>query len=94
MKPTQRISHGLNIHRVLHVGTWNVLDLTEDQQLPYLSNEARRMRVDTVDLSETRRPGNGEISSRSHTDSYWSGMENGTHLGGGEVAVSISSRLQ
>ena len=42
-------------------------------------------------LSETRKPGSGEIRSRGFTY-YWSGMNNGAHLR--KVTISISSRLQ
>ena len=41
-------------------------------------------------LSETRRPGSGETSSKGFTY-YWSGMSNGHHVKG--VAIGISSRL-
>ena len=44
--------------------------------------------MDIVGLSETRRPGSGEISSRDFTY-YWSAMINGAHLRG--VAIEISS---
>ena len=42
--------------------------------------------MDIVGLSEMRRPGSGEISSRGFTY-YWSGMSIG-------LAICISSRLQ
>ena len=42
-------------------------------------------------LSETRRPGSGETSSKGFT-LYRSGMSNGHHVKG--VAMGISSRLQ
>ena len=89
--PTRRTSPRLNLRRVLRVGSWNILSLSEDQRLPFLSSELRRLRMDIVGLSETRRPGNGEISSGGYTY-YWSGMSNGTRLRG--VAIGISSRLQ
>ena len=59
--------------------------------LPHLSDELSRLRMDIVGLSETRRPGSGEISSRGLTY-YWSGMSNGARLKG--VAIGVSSRLQ
>ena len=42
-----------------------------------------------VGLSETRRPGSGETSSKGFT---YSGMSNGHHVKG--VAIGVSSRLQ
>ena len=42
-------------------------------------------------LSETRRSGSGETSSKGFTF-YWSGMSNGHHVKG--VAIDVSSRLQ
>ncbi|MEL6802745.1 MAG: reverse transcriptase domain-containing protein, partial [Bacteroidota bacterium] len=89
--PAQRTRPGFNLRRVLRVGSWNVLSLSDDHRLPYLSSELRRLRVDIVGLSETRRPGRGEISSGGYSY-YWSGMEDGSRLRG--VAVGISSRLQ
>ena len=47
--------------------------------------------MDIVGLSETRRPGSGEISSRGFTY-YWSGMNNGARLK--EIAIGVYSRLQ
>ena len=44
-----------------------------------------------VGLSETRRPGSGETSSKGFTY-YWSGMSNGHHVKG--VPIGISNRLQ
>ena len=43
-----------------------------------------------VGLSETRRPGSGETSSKGFT-CYWSGMSDGHHFK--EVAIDVSSRL-
>ena len=46
-----------------------------------------------VGLSETRRPGSGETSSKGFTYyEYWSSMSNGHHVNG--VAISIASILQ
>ena len=53
------------------MGSWNILTLSEDHRLPHLSDEFSRLRMDIVGLSETRRPGSGEISSRSFTSSFW-----------------------
>ena len=44
-----------------------------------------------VGVSEIRRPGSGETSSKGFTY-YWSGMSNGHHVKG--VAIGMSSRLQ
>ncbi|MCP3680346.1 MAG: endonuclease/exonuclease/phosphatase family protein [Gammaproteobacteria bacterium] len=82
---------GADLRRALCDGTWNILNLSKDHQLPLLSGELSRLRVDIVGLSEVRRPGNGEISSGGYTY-YWSGMSNGARLRG--VAIGISSRLQ
>ena len=90
--PARWTAPGVNLRRVLRVGSWNVLSLSEDHQLPHLSDELSRLRVDVVGLSETRRPGSGETSSKGFTY-YWSGTSNGHHVKG--VAIGISpSRLQ
>ena len=81
---------GVNLRRVLHMGSWNVLSLSEDHRLPHLSDELSRLRVDMVGLSETRRPGSGETSSKGFTY-YWSVMSSGHHVKG--VAIGVSSRL-
>ena len=47
--------------------------------------------MDIEGISETRRHGSGETSSKGFTY-YWSGMSNGHHVKG--VAIGISSRLQ
>ena len=73
------------------MGSWNILTLSKNRRLPYISDELSRLRMDTVGLSETRRPVIDEISSRGFTY-YWSGMSNGARLKG--VAIGISSRLQ
>ncbi|KAG0710377.1 Craniofacial development protein 2 [Chionoecetes opilio] len=85
---------GINLRRVLCVGSWNVLSLSDDHRLPLLSGELSRLRVDIVGLSETRRPGSGETSSGGYTY-YWSGMSNShRELYGHCVAIGISSKLQ
>ena len=89
--PTRGASRGVNLRRVLRVGSWNILSLSDDQRLPHLSDELGRLRVDIVGLSETRRPGRGEISSRSYTY-YWSSASNGHRLNG--VAVGLSGTLK
>ena len=43
-----------------------------------------------VGLSEIRRPGSGETSSKGFTY-HWSGMSNGHHVK--RVAIGVSSRL-
>ena len=67
----------VNLRRVLRVGYWNVLSLSEDHRLPHLSDELRR-------------PGSRETSSKGFTY-YWSGMSNGNHVKG--VGIDVSSRL-
>ena len=88
---TRRARPGVNLRRALRVGAWNILSLSDDHRLPHLSDELRKLRVDIVGLSETRRPGSGEISSGGYTY-YWSGCSNGARLKG--VTIGISSRLQ
>ena len=88
---TRRARAGVNLRRALRVGAWNILTLSDDHRLPHLSDELRRLKVDIVGLSETRRPASGEISSGGYTY-YWSGRGDGLRLGG--VAIAISDRLQ
>ncbi|XP_050735881.1 uncharacterized protein LOC127008208 [Eriocheir sinensis] len=88
--PTHKTRPGADLQRALCVGSWNVRSLSDDDRLPYLSNELRRLRVDIVALSETRRPGNGEISEGVFTF-YWSGMSNGFHVRG--IPMGISNHL-
>ena len=73
------------------MNSWNILSLSEDHELSHLSDELCKLRVDIVALSETRKPGSGEISSKGFTY-YWSSMNNDAHLM--RVAIGISSRLQ
>ena len=56
-----------------------------------ISDELSKLRVDMVGLSETRRPGSGETTSKGFTY-YWSGKSNGHHVKG--VAIGVSSKLQ
>ena len=58
---------------------------------PHLSDEISKLKMDIMGLSETRRPGSGEISSRGFTY-YWFGMSNRARLKG--VAIGVSSKLQ
>lgn len=88
---TRRVRAGVNLRRALRVGAWNVLTLADDDRLPCLSGELRRLGVDIVGLSEVRRPYSGEISSGGYTY-YWSGCSDGAHLRG--VAIAVSGRLQ
>ena len=48
--PTRWTTPGVNLQRVLRVGSWNVLSLSEDHRLPHLSDELSRLRVDMVGL--------------------------------------------
>ena len=91
MALTRWTTPGVNLGRVVRVGSWNVLKLSEDHRLPYLSDELSKMKVDMVGLSETRRPGSGETSSKGFTY-YWSSRSNGHHVK--RIAIGISSRLQ
>ncbi len=47
--------------------------------------------MNLVRLSETKRPGNGEVSREGYTY-YWSGQSDGAHCKG--VAIAIYTRLQ
>ena len=82
---------GLNVRRVLPVGSWNVLSFSEDHRLPHLSDELSRLRMDMVGFSETRGLDSGENSSKGFT-CYSSGMSNSHYAE--LVAIGISSRLQ
>ena len=91
MAPARWTNSWVNLQRVLRVGSWSVLSLSEDHQLPHLLDELRRLRMDMGGLSKTRRPGSGKTSSKGFTY-YWSGISNGHHVK--QVARGISSRLQ
>ncbi|XP_045110009.1 uncharacterized protein LOC123503949 [Portunus trituberculatus] len=91
VEPARRTIPWVNLRRVLRVGFWNVLSLSENQRLPQLLDELSRLRVDMVGLSETRRTGSDETSSKGFTY-YWSGMSNCHYVKG--VAIGVSSRLQ
>ena len=62
--PARWTTPRVNLQRVLRVGSWNILSLSENHRLPHLSDELSSLRVDMVGLSETRRPGSGETSSK------------------------------
>lgn len=85
MAPAPRSTPEVNLQRVLHVGIWNILSLSEDHQLPFLSAELIRLRIDIDGLYEMR-PGSGVRCTY-----FWSGMANRTHVWG--LSVAISSRL-
>lgn len=74
------------------MGAWNISRLSDDQRLPYLSAELRRLRVDIVGFSETKKPGSGDISMENYTFYLGSGQSNGARCKG--VAVAICSQLQ
>ena len=80
----------LNLRRAFRVGAWNIRSLRQDERLPLLSRELKRLGVEVAALSEVRRPGSGTISVGGYTY-YWSGRSDGHHLQG--VAIAISSRL-
>ena len=82
---------GIKLWWGLHVGSWNILSFSEEHPLPLLSNELSKLRVDIVGLSEIRRLGSDETSSKGFTY-YLSSMSNGHHVK--EVTTGISSRLQ
>ena len=65
--PACWITPGVNLRSILRVGSWNVLSLSEDHRLPHSSDELSRLRVDMMGLSETRRSGSGETSSKGFT---------------------------
>ena len=54
--PARWTAPGVILRRILRVGSWNVLSLSEDHRLPHLSDELSRLRVDMVGLSQTRSP--------------------------------------
>ena len=69
----------------------NIHSLRQDDQLPLLSRELRRLRVGVAALLEVRSPGSGTTSVGGYTY-YWSGRSNGHHLQG--VAIAVSGRLR
>ena len=68
------------------MGSWNVLSLSEDHRLSHLSDELSSLRMDIAGLSETRRPGSGETSSKGFTY-YWFAMSNGHHVMGVVIGI-------
>lgn len=73
------------------MGFLNVRSISEDDRLPFLSDELRRLRWDNVELSKTKRPGKGEVIDWGYTY-YWFNMNNGFRLKG--VSMGITSKLQ
>ena len=75
---TRRRSPWVNLRRYLRVGAWNVLSLREDDHLPLLSSELKRLNIGVAALSEVRRPDRdrGEIMADGSTY-YWSGRSDG-----------------
>lgn len=69
MAHTRRARPGFNLQRALRVGTWNIMNLSDDHRLSCLSGKLRRLRVGIVWLSEVRRPGNEVGSSGVWGDS-------------------------
>ena len=43
--PARWTAPGVNLRRVLRVGSWNVLSLSKDYRLPHLSDELSRLRL-------------------------------------------------
>lgn len=80
----------LNLRWKVKVGAWKIHSLHQDEQLPLLSKEMGRLRVEVSALSEVRRPGNGTIGVGGYTY-YWLGHGDGHHLQ--EVTKDISGRL-
>ena len=72
------------------MGAWNVLSLREDDPLPLLSSELKRLNIDIAALSEVRRPNSGKIMAGGCTY-YWSGHSDGYHAQG--VAVAVFNKL-
>ena len=81
---------GLNLQRVLHVGSLNILSLSEDHRLHHLLDELNRLRVDMVGLSDIKRPHNGETNNKGFTY-FWSGISNIHSVKG--VTICITSRI-
>ena len=50
---------GVNLIKVLCVGPWNVLNISQDHLSSHLSDELSSLRVNMMELSKTRRPGRG-----------------------------------
>ena len=48
--PIRRTSSGVSLQRVLRVGSWNILTISEEHRLPDPSDELSRLRMDIVGL--------------------------------------------
>ena len=90
--PPHQTNHRVNLRRVLHISSWNILTLSEDHWLSRLSDKLSRLRMDIVGLSDTRRPARGEINSSGFTY-YWSGMNNGARLKGVGIGVQQTAAI-
>ena len=90
VSPVPSPNSRINLRRQLHVGAWNIQSLSDDDRLPVLSAELRRMKLAIAALSEVRRPGEGTTSSGGYTY-YWSGRKDGLRREG--VAVAILNHL-
>ena len=90
VSPVPSPNSRINLRRQLHVGAWNIQSLSDDDRLPVLSAELRRMKLAIAALSEVRRPGEGTTSSGGYTY-YWSGRQDGLRREG--VAVAILNHL-
>lgn len=90
-KSTHRSCPEVYFWKALLVYSWNGQSLLDDDRLPCLSNELRKLRVDIVPLSKQWRPGRGQINGEGRDTHHWSGMSNGSCVKG--VAMGISSWL-
>ncbi|KAG2456919.1 CFDP2 protein, partial [Polypterus senegalus] len=89
--PTARLHSGPNLRRPIWVGAWNILSLRQDDHLPLLSEELRKLRISVAALSEVCRLGTVQISVSGYTF-YWSGRSDGCHTRG--VAVPVADWLR
>ena len=46
--PIRRTSSGVNLRRVLCIGSWNILSLSKNHRISHLSDELRRLKMDIV----------------------------------------------
>ena len=59
---TRRRFPWVKLRRSFRVGAWNVISQREDDHLPLLSSELKRLDIGIAALSEVRRPDCGEIT--------------------------------
>ena len=90
MLSTRRRSPWVNLRLSLQVSAWNVLFPKEDDHLPLLSSELKRLDIGIEGLCEVWRPDCGEIVADGYTY-YWSGHSDGYHAQG--VAIAVSNKL-